>query len=103
MRAALKYKIGFWAKIKKPLPASYGNSCNFAGRKMNCTNNMEKTYCDTEAGHAMAEEPVASYAVPHSYQTPSKRTRERVIADTMSVDEYFDELISQVHKDYASL
>ncbi len=30
-------------------------------------------------------------------------TRKRVIASTMSVDEYFDELISQVHQDYADL
>lgn len=28
---------------------------------------------------------------------------EHVLATTMSVDEYFDELISQVHEDYASL
>lgn len=30
-------------------------------------------------------------------------TRERVMASTVSVDEYFDELISQVHQDYAEL
>ena len=30
-------------------------------------------------------------------------TRERVMASTVSVDEYFDELISQVHQDYAGL
>ncbi len=30
-------------------------------------------------------------------------THERVVANTMSVDEYFDELISQVHQDYANL
>ena len=30
-------------------------------------------------------------------------TRERVMANTVSVDEYFDELISQVHQDYAEL
>jgi hypothetical protein len=29
--------------------------------------------------------------------------RERVMASTVSVDEYFDELISQVHQDYAEL
>ena len=28
---------------------------------------------------------------------------ERVLATTLSVDEYFDELISQVHEDYAAL
>ena len=30
-------------------------------------------------------------------------TTERVMASTLSVDEYFDELISQVHEDYADL
>ena len=28
---------------------------------------------------------------------------EHVLATTMSVDEYFDELISQVHEDYATV
>jgi hypothetical protein len=35
--------------------------------------------------------------------TKSVSTTERVMASTMSVDEYFDELISQVHEDYADL
>jgi len=30
-------------------------------------------------------------------------TRERIMASTVSVDEYFDELIEQVHEDYANL
>ena len=30
-------------------------------------------------------------------------TRNRVMASTMSVDEYFDELIDQVREDYANL
>jgi hypothetical protein len=34
--------------------------------------------------------------------TKSVSTTERVMASTMSVDEYFDELISQVHEDYAN-
>ena len=29
-------------------------------------------------------------------------TRERIMASTMSVDEYFDELIDQVREDYLS-
>ena len=33
--------------------------------------------------------------------TKSVSATERVMASTMSVDEYFDELISQVHEDYA--
>ena len=35
--------------------------------------------------------------------TKAVSTRERVMASTVSVDEYFDELISQVHQDYADL
>ena len=35
--------------------------------------------------------------------TKSVSTTEHVMASTMSVDEYFDELISQVHEDYADL
>ena len=30
-------------------------------------------------------------------------TTERVMATTMSVDEYFDELITQVHEDYSTM
>ena len=32
-----------------------------------------------------------------------RQTLASVMASTMSVDEYFDELISQVHEDYADL
>lgn len=40
------------------------------------------------------EEPSVAYGVS---------TRERVMASTMSVDEYFDELIDRVRQDYANL
>ena len=35
--------------------------------------------------------------------TKSVSTTERVFSTSMSVDEYFDELISQVHEDYATV
>ena len=35
--------------------------------------------------------------------TKTVSARERIMASTMSVDEYFDELISEVHQDYADL
>ena len=40
-----------------------------------------------------------------TYAAPEKvvSTRESVMASTVSVDEYFDELITLVHKDYADL
>ena len=67
---------------------------------------MEKIYRDIEAEPVIsAAEPVAPYGVHSSYHAPSKSvsTREQVMASTVSVDEYFDELIVQVHEDYASL
>ena len=43
--------------------------------------------------------------VDKSYHSLAKgqSTRERIMASTMSVDEYFDELIDQVREDYANL
>ena len=44
-------------------------------------------------------------SVDKSYHSLAKgqSSRERIMASTMSVDEYFDELIDQVHEDYANL
>ena len=52
----------------------------------------------------IAAEPAASYSV-ESNQTSNIPGigKERIMRDTMSVDDYFDELISLVHKDYANL
>jgi hypothetical protein len=81
-----------------------GNIRNFAGRKI-IVSNMGKTYQDIETEPLMAAEPLAEYNVFSSYHAPSKdvSARERVMANTMSVDEYFDELIAHVHEDYANL
>ena len=46
---------------------------------------------------------VTNNTVTTNKPTKSVSTAERVMASTMSVDEYFDELISQVHEDYADL
>ena len=35
--------------------------------------------------------------------TKGASVREKILASTVSVDEYFDELIDQVREDYASL
>ena len=67
---------------------------------------MDKKYCDIEAEHTMAAETVAPYSINtyHASDMPKKvSTREHVMTTTVSVDEYFDELISHVHEDYASL
>lgn len=39
----------------------------------------------------------------HKNLTMGKSTRERIMASTMSVDQYFDELIDLVREDYANL
>ena len=46
---------------------------------------------------------VTSNTATTNQPTKSVSTTERVMSNTMSVDEYFDELISQVHEDYAEL
>ena len=46
---------------------------------------------------------VTGNTVTTNQSTKSVSATKRVMATTMSVDEYFDELISQVHEDYADL
>ena len=46
---------------------------------------------------------VTSNTAVQNKPTKSVSTTERVMASTMSVDECFDELVSQVHEDYAEL
>lgn len=60
---------------------------------------MGKKYCDIEAEPVMAAEAVAPYTISshHATATPKKASaRERVMASTVSVDEYFDELLSKL-------
>ena len=66
---------------------------------------MGKKYRDTETEQLMVGEPVANYNISSSRNTTSQELpkRNNVMEETVSVDEYFDELISLVHKDYASL
>ena len=53
----------------------------------------------------MASEPAAVYEVKRSHCSLNKgeSIREQIMATTVSVDEYFDKLISLVHEDYANL
>lgn len=66
---------------------------------------MSKKYPEVQDENTVVAEPAVSYAAQDVYRVPAKdtSTRERVMASTVSVDEYFDELISQVHADYANL
>lgn len=63
---------------------------------------MIKKYDDTESEPMTATaEPVAAYEACSRYHVSAKDTdiRERIMASTVSIDEYFDELVSLVHKD----
>jgi len=63
-----------------------------------------KTYPEIQNKTTTAAEPVVAYAVQSISRAPKESmTKEDVLANTMSVDAYFDELISLVHKDYVNL
>ena len=66
---------------------------------------MSKTYQDTQNDPLKASEPAAAYGVSSTPYAPNAGAipTENVLANTMSVDAYFDELISLVRKDYANL
>lgn len=55
---------------------------------------MAKRYPVNEEKPHVLEEPEVAYGVS---------ARERVMASTVSVDEYFDALIEKVRQDYANL
>ena len=59
---------------------------------------MNKNYKTTQDTQHQSQfsEPVATYSVRPRHHSP-------IINNTMSVDEYFDELISQVRRDYANI
>lgn len=66
---------------------------------------MNKKYEDIQDEPLMASEPAAVYEVKRSHCSLNKgeSIREQIMATTVSVDEYFDKLISLVHEDYANL
>ena len=67
---------------------------------------MGKTYREIETEPVMAAEPIAPYTASTYHATTTQKkasAREHVMASTVSVDEYFDELISQVRRDYANI
>ena len=80
-------------------------------RPFRVTNNqprytMSKKYKPLETDTpSMASEPACTYNNQVSRHTSVNKTtaKEQVMSSTVSVDEYFDELISLVHKDYANL
>ena len=79
--------------------------CIFADKPpINKIRSMAKKYPDIESESVMvAAEPMPKLTASHHTSSKNASTRARVMASTVSVDEYFDELISLVHKDYAIL
>lgn len=65
----------------------------------------EKKYNISEDKDSMAAEPFADYGGQNVYSVAVQNasTREQIMKNTVSVDEYFDELIRQVHKDYENI
>jgi hypothetical protein len=61
---------------------------------------MSKSYQDKQNEPLMASEPAATYGVSSTPYTPNASviSTENLLSNTMSVDAYFDELISLVHK-----
>lgn len=66
---------------------------------------MNKTYQPIQEEPVTAAEPVAVYGVRSTFAAPKKNvtSSEGLMASTVSIDEYFDELIDLVRKDYANL
>ena len=67
---------------------------------------MKNSYTDISVDSVIVSEPVAVYGGSHTYSSEriaSVSAREQVQTNTVSVDQYFDELISQVRYDYANL
>ena len=61
---------------------------------------MRKKYKDLQDESHIAAEPAITYVLPNNTPETKNTTREKIPSNTMSVDEYFDELISLVQKDY---
>lgn len=65
----------------------------------------EKKYNIPDDKDSMATEPFATYGRQNVCEVAVQKvsTSEQIVATTVSVDDYFDELIRQVHKDYENI
>ena len=63
---------------------------------------MKKKYTIEESPINKVADPAVSYNVRNTRSTSMKHTStsEHIMSTTMSVDEYFDKLVSQVREDY---
>ena len=64
---------------------------------------MRKRYPVISDEQRVVEDPAMCVAQDSLHVPVKSGAEERVMASTVSVDEYFDELISQVRKDYEAL
>ena len=66
---------------------------------------MTKRYPKIEERPQELEDPAVAYGKGLNFSVPGTgtSTRDSVMGSTMSVDEYFDELIEQVRQDYANV
>lgn len=83
-------------RVKNLSPQSVGNSVfflTFARRNIIPDENMITTTATIKKSVNNSSQP----------SVHGETIRDRVLAETISVDEYFDELIDQVKEDYANL
>lgn len=66
---------------------------------------MDKKHKNKEKEPMTVAEPAIAYGVNTGSNSPFAQTsiRERILENTISVDEYFDKLLSLVHKDYENI
>lgn len=66
---------------------------------------MNKKRSTADSISDMVSEPIAMYGQKVHCDDTQRHTstKERIKASTVSVDEYFDKLLSQIHSDYAKL
>jgi len=64
---------------------------------------MSKTYHNIQTDSSMVSEPMATYRGSSYLAHTANSVRERLLANTVSVDDFFDELISLVRSDYATI
>ena len=71
----------------------------------NKTKKMKKEYHKKQKEPLKVEEPRSSYGVKNNSESSSLQSskKARIIENTMSVDEFFDDLISLVRSDYESI
>lgn len=66
---------------------------------------MKKKYQDKQKEPLKVEEPKSSYGIQNNAESPSlpSSRKARIMENTVSVDEFFDDLISLVRSDYAEM